>query len=126
MKNYQNDAENEIPVYKKRKESSVSHSKNKSKHKHVYMKSLFYVKGCSFIYLGEYCSICGKIGRLELPVEKDSLGYYTMLTDAQIHEKYKTYEEFELEDFTQKYIPIGEKVEVRKSEILYCRLSFLS
>lgn len=97
----------EIARYRKKKNSS-SKSDRKSNHKHIYIESLFHVEGFCSVYIGEYCSICGKIGSLKHETIKDSRGYYIMLSDAEMREKYKAYDEFELENFIQKYIPIGE------------------
>lgn len=54
----------EIPKYKKKKDSSVSKSKIKSKHKHIYSKECLLIEernGFKLPYRTGYCEICGKI-----------------------------------------------------------------
>lgn len=63
-----NQYENEVPKYRKQKESNISKAKAKSKHKHHYEECLiqydidFLKEKCIHTALGSYCTICGKIG----------------------------------------------------------------
>ena len=60
------DLENDIPKYKKKKNSTISKSLDKSKHKHEYVDCLLIVGNRKYPYKAAYCKVCGKIGDMHL------------------------------------------------------------
>ena len=106
--------ERETPKYRKHKESNVSKGNRKSKHKHTYVPAIFH-----YLYVGplgnkhdnyavgQYCSLCGKIGKYQKAFEKTPDGFYRRPSDEEILEKNKDLEIFEVENFFQKYININ-------------------
>lgn len=115
--------ENEIPKYRKSKESSISKSKARSKHKHQYKECLiqhefdFRGKDNIFTLLKSYCTICGKLGgrfNENKSIVKDyvkridtSVGRgYQVMRGEELYEKYKDkMPVFLVEDFS-KHVPI--------------------
>lgn len=99
MDNYNN----EIPKYRKKK-PSVSISSKKSKHKHIYKDCLLIAENRP--HKAKYCIVCGKIGNTEFFETEKVNGGYKMLTDAEIYDKYKNIERFEIESIFQKYVVV--------------------
>ena len=100
-----NNFDNEIPKYRKKKESSTSKSKTKSTHRHEYIDYLLIEKGKP--YKAICCEICGKIGDVKLFESEpcENIGW-RMLTSAEIFEKYNGLEQIEVDDIFQKFITI--------------------
>lgn len=97
--------ENEVPKYKKKKNSSTSDARMKAKHKHSYKECLLVADGTP--RRATYCTICGKIGNVNFfEGMKTEQGYYRMLRSDEIFRKYCKLETFEVVDFYQKYAPI--------------------
>ena len=102
---------NEIPKYIKKKESSVSKSKVKSKHKHEYVDCLL-VKDNDRPYKATYCKICGKIGNINFfETERTENGYFRILDNDEVFEKYKDLERFYIDDVWQKYVVLNKENE---------------
>lgn len=102
------DRENEVPLYRKKKESNTSKAKVKSKHPHEYVDCLF-VKGVN-PHKGTYCQICGKIGDMKFfETEKTDKGFYRQLNKDEVFEKYKDLERIKIDDVFQKFVPVTEK-----------------
>lgn len=117
--------ENEIPKYRKSKQSNVSKSKRKSKHKHQYEECLIQ---CKFDFLREnniftslhsYCTICGKLGDRfdeDKSIVKDyvkridtSVGRgYQVMKSEELYEKYHNkIPVFFLGDYFSKYVDLN-------------------
>lgn len=106
--------DHEVPRHQKKKKSNTSDAHKKSDHKHEYVECLFEFtigknnnKECA---KGEYCKICGKIGKKNLweneliDAEKR---IYHVLTYQEVKNKYKDLQIIELEDyFYQSFISI--------------------
>ncbi len=126
--------ENEIPKYKKTKESNVSKSNCKSKHKHHYEECLIQnrwnLKSNAFTQeekerihtsLNSYCTICGKIGGIvkngKYQKEIDALqkqrqkgsNFWISISGEEIYEMYHDkLPVFFVEDiFKEKYVDLG-------------------
>lgn len=104
----------EIPKHRKKKESNTSKSKNKTNHKHEYAECLtrypftFGGKVRLSTYACSYCTICGKIGdRIKDGIiSADDKPSYAYSSD-ELFEKYKdSLPVFELENLSQKYVPV--------------------
>lgn len=104
----------DIPKYKKK---STRRPPKKSKHKHIYKDCLLKSK-IAFKYntgerivnlrLGNYCTICGKIGKLTIPtIEGRNSSFRKILTNDMILESYKDLEIFEIDDFCDKYVTLS-------------------
>ena len=106
------DLENDIPKYKKKKNSTISKSLDKSKHKHEYVDCLLIVGNRKYPYKAAYCKVCGKIGDMHLfETEKTDNGTYRQLDYDEVYEKYKKLEKIHIDDIFQKYIPISKGIE---------------
>lgn len=101
-----------IPKYKKK---STRKPPKKSKHKHIYKDCLLKSK-IAFKYntgerivdrlhLGNYCTICGKIGKLTIPTIEGRDN--KILSNDMILEDYKHLEIFEIDDFCDKYVTLS-------------------
>ena len=100
------DYENEIPKYRKRK-SSASKAECRADHKHNYETCLLIRENNP--YPAKYCTICGNLYDEDyLPSEKSN-GYYRMLTDGEIYEKYKGVRQFIVKDFKTKFVNLSEE-----------------
>lgn len=100
----------DIPKYRKKKESSTSKSNIKSEHKHNYSKKcLLITKDSKRPYYATYCSVCGKIENVSFfeSVKEDG-GHYRALNTDEIYEKYKDLEKIYVNNIWQKYVPISE------------------
>lgn len=105
MKNVSAMEEAEVPRHKKKKLSSISKSRTKAKHKHRYKECLFNKDGER--HKGKYCTICGKIGDIDLfNMERMSGGCWRQMSETEVLEKYKHLEQVEVEDFFQKFLVI--------------------
>lgn len=106
----------EIPKHRKKKDSSTSKSREKTKHKHQYVECLtrypftFGGRVRMSTYACSYCTICGKIGgkvKDSIIVQEHPL--YSGSSD-ELFEKYKDkLPVFELNDFSEKYVPINKE-----------------
>lgn len=97
--------------YKKRTASDVSKIKNKSKHKHQYINVLISVRPSNSLYIGEICTVCGKIKDLKLATSRIEINekiYSRMLTDEETREKYKGLKEYHIDNLLQKYVKFEE------------------
>lgn len=90
----------EIPKYRKRKNSKSS----KANHKHKYEKCLFDIDGR--LHVGKFCKICGKIGDIEFfQCIKDTESRYSrLMTNEEVEDKFKELPKFKLQNICQKYI----------------------
>lgn len=96
--------ENDVPKYRKKRNSSISSSKSKSSHRHEYSPCLLMEKGKP--HKAEYCVICGKINNVKF-VECTKLdGRYMMIHDEEILEKYRELPRFEVESIFDKYVTV--------------------
>lgn len=104
-------AQDDVPKYRKKKQSSVSKSKIKSKHKHQYIDCLLIDKNKN-VWKSKYCSICGKLHDLEFfQIEALSNKLFRMLENHEIMEKYNNVERFKVKNIMQKYIdPVADKI----------------
>lgn len=114
--------ENEIPKYKKAKQSSTSKSKAKSKHKHQYEECLTQYEDDYKRYtsLSSYCTICGKLGYKfaeDKSIVKDLFRkyiingntYYSLMPSEELYENYHDkLPVFFLEDTFSKYVVLEE------------------
>lgn len=101
--------DNEVPKHIKKKESSVSKSEKKSKHKHEYVDCLLIEKD-GRPHKATYCKICGKINKDKfLEADRCDDGFYRLLHDDEIFEKYKDLEKIYVEDIWQKYVVIDKE-----------------
>lgn len=94
----------EEPKYKKK--SSGNHTQ-KSKHKHQYVDCLLIDKNkCP--HKAEYCIECGKIHNVYFFLsEKQRDGFYKMLTDKEVCDKFADLPRFEVVDcLYDKYVTI--------------------
>ena len=101
----------ETGKYKKHTDSDVSKSKNKSKRKHQYVNVLISVEPSNSLYVGEICTICGKIKDLRLTTGKTEINgkiCCRMLTNEETREKYKGLREYHIDNFLQKYVKLEE------------------
>lgn len=99
--------DNDIPKYRKKKNSSTSKSCTKSKHRHQYKQCLLMKEHRP--YRATYCTICGKIDDVRFgETERMENGMLRMLDDDEVIEKYRDLEQIEISDIWQKYIPIKE------------------
>ena len=99
--------DNEIPKYRKKKQSSTSKSGTKSKHKHEYKEVLLIHNDRP--HRATVCKICGKIGNLHFfETEKCEFGYRSLDSD-EVFEKYKHLENIVIDDIWQKYVPISQE-----------------
>ena len=95
--------ENEIPKYRKKRNSSTSASKSKSSHRHEYSPCLLMEKGKP--HLAEFCGICGKINNVHFGEVKMRGGKTMLLWDEEVLEMYKDLPKFEVESIWEKYLP---------------------
>ena len=97
--------ENEIPKYRKKKDSSVSKTAYKSRHKHEYVDCLLVADG--YPHKSQYCKICGKIGKIEF-LESESMGNCLLrfLSKEEIYDKYKGMEIKEISNLADKYVSL--------------------
>ena len=100
----------EIPKYKKKKNSSVSRSIDKSKHKHEYKEYLLITNKDKKPHRANICKVCGKIDNVCLFDTDEVDGIYRMLSSEEVYEKYKHLEKIYVDDIYQKYIPISNEV----------------
>lgn len=107
MNTMNNFEENDIPKYVKKKHSSTSKSNTKSKHKHEYVDCLLVERGSNKPYISSYCHICGKVYNVSMCVEENENGMRTLLSDAEVFEKYKNLEHVKVDNIWNKYIPIS-------------------
>ena len=109
----------EVGKYHPKKQSNTSKSNKKSKHKHIYKACLF--EDYSFerleprLYIGTYCSVCGKIGNRTSPTiryydEKFGRNVIRMLNYEEIMTSYPDLPEFRLDDFFQKCVTLSENI----------------
>lgn len=97
---------NEIPKYRKKKHSSISKSNAKSKHKHEYAECLLIHNNRP--YRATYCKICGKINSIHFFETKHTDSeLLVIMNDDEIFEEYRNLEKIEVEDISQKYMPIS-------------------
>lgn len=105
----------EVEKHRKKTQSNTSKSSHKSKHKHQYKMCLighplyFQETKSTHIRIASYCTICGKIGgniENRPACEKLDDGYYRMYESDELVQMNNDLELFEIEDWTQKYIPI--------------------
>ena len=100
--------DNEIPKYRKKKQSSTSKSNTKSKHKHEYKEVLLIHNNRP--RRATVCKICGKIGDLHFfEAERTEQGYYRSLDSNEVFEKYKDLENIFIYDIWQKFVPISQE-----------------
>lgn len=100
--------DNEIPKYRKKKQSSTSKSSTKSKHKHEYKEVLLIHNDRP--HLATACKICGKIGDLHFfETEKREDRLYKQFDSDEVFEKYKDLEKIIIGDIWQKYVPISQE-----------------
>ena len=92
---------NEIFKYCKNK-TSVSRTFFKSKHKHQYIDCLLILKNKP--YKAQCCTICGKIGNLNVCETERVPGGYRLLTNNEFYEKYNGIIKFEINSISQKYV----------------------
>lgn len=112
--------ENEIPKYKKKRQSSTSKSYNKSNHKHnhdgmcIAKYPPFIQGGNHHMTLTTYCTECGRIIDSIAPTVNEDftnkngevIKRNRLLSREEILEKYKQLEIVEMSEHFQKYIPI--------------------
>ena len=99
--------DNEIPKYRKKKQSSTSKSGTKSKHKHEYKEVLLIHNDRP--HRATVCKICGKIGDLHFfETERCEFGYRSLDYD-EVYEKYKHLENIIIDDIWQKYVPVSQE-----------------
>lgn len=112
--------ENEIPKYRKRKDSNISKAKAKSKHKHRYEECLIQYKlNNIFTDLRSYCTICGKLGdrfkkdesivknyvtKIDTPIEKG----YSVIWSDDLYEQYKDKLPVFFIEYFDKYVNLEE------------------
>lgn len=104
-----NNQENDIPKYKKKKDSSRSNSKSKSNHKHNYAKCLITHSSNNY-YPATYCTVCGKIGKLDfLPLIDDEKFYNfkRIMTNEEICNLYKDCPIFVVPKLFSKYVDLN-------------------
>lgn len=103
--------ENEIPKYRKQKESNISKSNRKSKHKHQYEECLIQYQ---FDFLGEnniltslrsYCTICGKLGD-RFDEDKSIVKDYVKRIDNSVGRGYQVMKSEELYEKYHKKLPV--------------------
>ena len=105
----------DIPKYKKK---STRHPPKKSKHKHTYEDCLLKIKIVlkyntgerivNRLHLGNYCTICGKIGNITIPtIEGRDNSFRKISPNDMILEDYKHLEIFEIDDFCDKYVTLS-------------------
>ena len=100
--------DNEIPKYRKKKQSSTSKSGTKSKHKHEYKEVLLIHNDRP--HWATVCKICGKIGDLHfLETEPYRDGMWRYLDSNEVFEKYKDLENIVIDDIWQKFVPISQE-----------------
>lgn len=95
--------------YKKRTDSDISKIKNKSKHKYQYVDVLISVGPSNSLYIGEICTVCGKIKDLKLATSRIEINekiYSRMLADEETREKYKGLKEYHIDNLLQKYVKL--------------------
>lgn len=95
--------EEEIPKYHKKKGKKEN---KKSNHKHEYIDCLFLVQEeRERINKGNYCKICGKIGKMQFFItKKTEAGSYLVLNNEEIKEMYKDLPIIVINDTFQKNI----------------------
>lgn len=99
--------------YIKRKPSNVSKAKFKARHKHEYCNCI--LKHDRRLYIGIYCSICGKLNNWAVPTKKTEYGY-RMMNNGEILFQYNDLEIIEVDDLFAKYIPIEKNNEEQDKE----------
>ena len=110
MNNYENE---QLPKHRKKKESNVSKSKSRSNHKHTYVDCVLINETTRpdgslrrTAHRGQYCTICGKIGKESLwEHERTPEGYYRVLTCEEVIAKYPKLPRFYAK-FLDKYVTI--------------------
>lgn len=119
-----NDQYDEVPKYKKQKESNISKSNKKSKHKHQYEECLIQYNFTQYnlnklmTKLMSYCTICGKIGdkfKEDKSMVKDfswkvDTNYgicYAVISDEELYKRYHNkMPVFFVEDIWSEYIDL--------------------
>ena len=100
--------DSELPRHKKRRKSSTSDAKRKSKHKHEYVDCVLIKKDGEHIesaYKGTYCTICGKIGKINFFESRKEGCLHTLLSTNEILEKYQKLETKRIEHILyDKYV----------------------
>ena len=100
--------DNEVPKYRKKKQSSTSKSGTKSKHKHEYKEVLLIHNDRP--RRATVCKICGKIGDLHFfETEPYRDGLWRYLDSDEVFEKYKDLENIVIDDIWQKFVPISQE-----------------
>ena len=95
----------EVPKHRKKKQSSTSKARTKSKHRHRYKDCLFNINRDGIRHKGKYCTICGKVGDVDLfDLMRVSGTCWREMSQNEVYEKYKHLEQVEVEDFFQKFI----------------------
>ena len=82
---------------------------SKSKHKHLYEPCLLKDDSNGLYSRGEYCSICGKIGKVNYleSVPSERPGFSRLLTSNEIKEKYKDLKTFTIKSILEdKYVTL--------------------
>ena len=98
--------DNEIPKYKKSKNSTVSKSSAKSRHKHEYVECLFINDDTP--HRGTYCKICGKVGDIQwFETEHTENGLWRVIDYDEVYKMYNNLEKVELDDLLQKYVALS-------------------
>lgn len=91
----------EVPKYRKKKQSGKSKSSEKSNHSHEYIDCLFV---CDKEYRGSYCKICGKIREIDLFETKRIGGLYKSLTKSELISSHKGLPKIKITSIWQKYV----------------------
>ena len=93
----------EIPKYKKKKQSSVSKSERKSDHKHEYADCLL-IDNENRHTKAQYCTICGKINDMQFFETVRVEQGYRMLDSDEVYQKYKDLPQFMVNSVWDKYV----------------------
>lgn len=93
----------QIPKYRKKKQSSVSKAERKSDHKHEYADCLLIDSENRPIKV-QYCTICGKIIDVQFfETVRVEQGYRT-LNSEEVYQKYKDLPQFMVNSVWDKYV----------------------
>ena len=93
----------EIPKYRKKKQSSVSKSERKSYHKHKYADCLL-IDNENRPTKAQYCTICGKISDVQFFETVRVEQGYRMLNSDEVYQKYKDLPKFTVDSVWDKYV----------------------
>ena len=93
----------EIPKYRKKKQSSVSKAERKSDYKHEYADCLL-IDSENRPIKAQYCTICGKIIDVQLFETVRVEQGYRMLDSEEIYQKYKDLPQFMVNSVWDKYV----------------------